>query len=339
MEYLKQLFHDDLNSNGPIEIAGYNFYPDDILQKLDEDGYKEAFTLWIEDRKNEMLNKADEILKLYDNAVRFRRLQETYRKGIIIPFVGAGLSFSSGYPGWTKFLYTLLPDTRVTERDLDTLILNGQYEEAAQILFDDMPNGIFLEAIENNFGCSHSLVGPVQRLPYLFKHSLITTNFDDVIKRCYDNASKSFNEVLLGAQAQELERKLYEGNHVLIKLHGDSSSSQNRVLTKEEYDRHYQGQNTLERVIEVSCTRPLLFIGCSLTVDRTLNAMKKLVEKRGSDNVSRHFAFVSLGKNEDRLARRDQLSESNIFPIWYPDDEDHDECIEALLTKLEEGAE
>lgn len=339
MEYLRQLFHDYLNSDGTVEVAGSHFYPDDILQTLDNTGYNVAFDLWIEDRKNEMLNKANEILGLYDNAARFRRLQETYQKGIITPFVGAGLSISSGYPGWTSFLYTLLPETRVERKDLDELISNGQYEEAAQILFDDMPKGAFLEALENNFGCSHSLAGPVQRLPYLFSQSLITTNFDNVIKRCYDNASKSFSEVLIGAQAKEIRRKLLEGEHVLVKLHGDSSSSQHRVLTKKEYDKHYEDDNALELVIEASCTRPLLFLGCSLTVDRTLDAMKNIVERKGSDNVSRHYAFISLGKKEDRLARRDQLNSSNIYPIWYPADENHDECIEALLTKLHEGAE
>ncbi|WP_438349437.1 SIR2 family protein [Paenibacillus sp. FA6] len=337
MEYLRELFHDSLNSEGEVDIAGYRFDRDSILRTLEEEGYKEAFSQWLEDRKDEMVNKANKILALYDNADRFRLLQRAYRRGAIIPFVGAGLSMSSGYPGWTRFLYKLLPETRISKFDLDNLIATGQYEEAAQLLFDDMPHGTFLEVLENNFGCTHELVGPVQRLPFLFTQSLITTNFDDVIQRSYESADKSFGEILLGVQAQELPRKLGEGKHVLVKLHGKSDSNRDRVLTKNEYDKHYQDTNALEQVIEASCCKTLLFLGCSLTVDRTLQAMANIMQRRGEDNVPRHYAFVSLKDTDDRIARKNQLSESNIFPIWYPNDEDHDECIEALLIKLQEG--
>lgn len=66
-------------------------------------------------------------------------------------------------------------------------------------------------------------------------------------------------------------------------------------------------------------------------------AMRELVATKGHDRAVRHYAFLSLKKADDRLARRDELAHANIFPIWYPDEEDHDECIEALLLKLAEG--
>lgn len=340
MEYLEDLFIEDLNRKGIVEITKYHKYERDyILREIDIDGYKEAFIQWFQDRKVEMINRANEILDMYGSTDRFRRLQETYLRGTIIPFVGAGLSMASGYPGWTEFLYKIQPETRVLLSDLDALIAKGQYEEAAQLLFDDMPNGTFLEALENNFGSSPNLGGPVQQLPFFFSQSVITTNFDDVIQCCYDKAERSFSEVLLGAKAQELGRRLGEGKQVLVKLHGKADSNRDRVLTKKEYDTHYQDENVLEQVIEEICTRPLLFLGCSLTVDRTLRAMANIMKRKGIDNVSRHYAFLGVKDTDDRVARKYQLSESNIFPIWYPADWGHDECIEALLTKLQEGAE
>ena len=101
----------------------------------------------------------------------------------------------------------------------------------------------------------------------------------------------------------------------------------------------YNGRddNALEQAIEACCSK-ILFLGCSLTVDRTLKAMTNTMNSKDIDKFPRHYAFLSLKGTEDRLARRDQLSQSNIFPIWYPDDEDHDECIEALFVKLAEGA-
>ena len=61
------------------------------------------------------------------------------------------------------------------------------------------------------------------------------------------------------------------------------------------------------------------------------------MEEKGHEVTTRHYALLSIGEDEDRLARRDELAKANIFPIWYPADEDHDECIEALFQKLIEG--
>ncbi|MEC9413089.1 MAG: SIR2 family protein, partial [Pseudomonadota bacterium] len=142
-------------------------------------------------------------------------------------------------------------------------------------------------------------------------------------------------EELLGPVAEELPRALGENKRVLVKLHGKANSSRNRILTKDEYDKHYHDEQALESVIEAISNRTLLFLGCSLTVDRTVQCLARIVARRGHEHVPRHYAFLKLNEGEDRLARRDQLAEANIYPIWYTDD--HDESIEALLEKLSEG--
>jgi hypothetical protein len=106
-------------------------------------------------------------------------------------------------------------------------------------------------------------------------------------------------------------------------------------MTKSEYDQHYDNENGLETVIEAISNRTLLFLGCSLTVDRTLQCLARIVARKGHENVPRHYAFLKLSEGEDRLARRDQLATANVYPIWYTDD--HDESIEALFEKLAEG--
>ena len=282
--------------------------------------------------------KADEIMGLYDNRGRFIQLRNSYRNGAVIPFIGAGMSIPSGYPGWTEFLWKLRNETRVSKEDLNNLLSQGQYEEAVQALADDMPAGSFDEAIENDFGPDKKLEGPIQLLPSIFNASVITTNLDNVIKRCYDTAVLSFSETLLGADDRELPRYLGQGNKVLVKLHGKANSSRNRVLTYSEYEEHYGSPPCLQNAIEaISTKNTLLFLGCSLVVDRTIQTLTQLVEDKGHDATIRHYAFLSITKDEDRLARRDNLAKANIFPIWYPADEDHDECIEALFYKLIEG--
>lgn len=335
MEYLVPAFHESLNEEGGVYISGYTFSRDNILKELEIEGYTEAFNEWLQQRKNENIARAEEILSLFDNQGRFRKLREIYARGAIIPFVGAGMSMPSEYPGWTEFLYQMLDETKVNKAVFDETIAKGQYEEAAQMLSDALPVGCFLEHVENAFGGNQDICGVVQRLPQVFKQAVVTTNFDNVLNRCYENANFNFEEELLGPNAEELPRALGENRRVLVKLHGKANSSRNRILIKDEYDNHYQNDHALETVIEAISNRTLLFLGCSLTVDRTVQCLSRIVARKGHEHVPRHYAFLKLNEGEDRLARRDQLAAANIYPIWYTDD--HDESIEALLEKLTEG--
>ncbi|MBU1417321.1 MAG: SIR2 family protein [Proteobacteria bacterium] len=343
MEYLRIKFHEQLtagvNINGHVEIEGYSgsFSPDAILQDMDEVGYEEVFAGWLEKRNEQLLDKADQILNMYDNKGRFNRLKEAYRRNSVIPFVGAGMSIPSGYLGWTKFLWQLREETRVTAEQLRALLNEGQYEEAAQVLSDDMPAGSFNEALENAYGWDADLVGPVQFLPLVFNSCAVTTNFDNVLKRCYEDAGAPFSETLIGINAQELPRYLGAGEDVLVKLHGKANSGLGRVLTYSEYQSVYGDKPCLIPLIEAVCNRTLLFLGCSLGVDRTLSAMQQILTEKGHESAVRHYAFVALKDDEDRLERRDFLAHANIFPIWYQGEDDHDDCIEALLLKLKEG--
>jgi len=337
MDYLRELFHESLNEEGTVEVAGYPFYRDVILRELESEGYREAFNEWLELRRENNLAKAEEILAKFDNRQRFKKIQELYKRGAIIPFVGAGMSMPSGYPSWTAFLYDVLNDTNVQKNAFDTLIKNGEYEEAAQLLFDNLPHGTFLERVENTFDEVPRPSGPVQRLPALFQNAVITTNFDGVLKKCYDDAGFSFVEELKGAEAKELPKQLGQNRRALVKLHGTANTSRDRILTKVEYDHHYANGATLKQVIETISNRTLLFLGCSLTTDRTIKCLVEIMREKGADNSPRHYAFLKINEGEDRLARRDELAAANIYPIWYTDD--HDECIEALLEKLAEGAE
>lgn len=332
MDFLKSAFDAFLNEEGTVEIAGYTFCRDAVLRELESVGYNEAFLEWCEQRKGENLTRAEDILKQFDNAGRFRKLKEIYRRGAITPFVGAGMSMPSGYPGWTEFLYRMLPETRVEEEYFDTLIKGGQYEDAAEILHNDLPPGCFLEQVENEFGAEREILGAVRKLPYIFNTAVITTNFDNVLVGAYDLAGCSFNEVLEGADAAEFPRLLGENKKVLVKLHGKANSSRKRVLTKSEYEKHYQDDQGLELVIEAISTRSLLFVGCGLTVDRTINCLGKIVARKGVENTPRHYAFIKLNDDDNRLARRDELARSNIYPIWYTGD--HDESLEALFEAL-----
>jgi hypothetical protein len=343
MKHLKPIFADALSQEenlfvdkGRVHIRDKHWAPDEILEGLlKPEAYNDLFLDWVQERKEELIESAKAILDEFNLQDRFSKLREVYARGVVVPFVGAGLSVSSGYPGWTAFLKKNIRETAIDPLEFDEMLRAGLYEDAAQRLADAL-GPAFNEVVENAFGRSRDISGCVQLLPYAFDSCVITTNFDDVTKRCYEAADKPFSEELSGEHSRELPRKLAEGKRILLKLHGTSTSPRGRILTATEYHKHYGDGEELQRAIEAICSKTLLFVGCSLTVDRTLTAMKAFVQANGHDNVARHYAFLPAPfDNAERIARRDALIESNVYPIWYPAGT-HDESIEALLLALME---
>jgi hypothetical protein len=346
MKHLKPAFADALAQEqnlfvdkGRVHIRDKHWAPDEILEgMLKPDAFDDLFLDWVQERKEELIESAKNLLDEYRLQDRFGKLKEVYARGAVVPFVGAGLSMPSGYPGWTDFLKQHVRESAIAPEEFDQLLTAGKYEDAAQQLSNAL-GPAFNEAVENAFGRSREIFGCVRLLPYVFDSCVITTNFDDVTKRCYEEAEKPFSEELSGARSRELPKKLAEGKRVLLKLHGTSTSPRDRILTAAEYQQYYGHGDDLQRAIEAVCSKTLLFVGCSLTVDRTLAAMKAFVEANGHDNIARHYAFLPVpGSDAERNARRDALIECNIYPIWYPAGT-HDESIEALLLALSEDTQ
>jgi len=336
MEFLRSQFEEELNAEGDITIANQAFLPSNILQEMAPEAYDLTFNEWIQSRKTQLIEKADEILEQFDNKLRFEQLALAYRGGAMIPFIGAGMSRASGFPLWTSFLFQLCEESHVTTDTLEELIEEGKYEEAAQELYNDLGEALFNENIQVAFDRTRESVGPINYLSQLFQRSsVLTTNFDCLLERIYENDTNAgFDRVISGKSLNEVLRQITGGSRLLIKLHGDCRQVAERVLLKAEYDAAYTDEKSVENFFSrVIFGNALLFLGCSLSSDRTITTMKNIVSEIGSDALPRHYAFLGLRDGEDRIVRKKHLSEANIFPIWYEAGDD-DEAIEALFLKL-----
>ena len=339
MDLLKEEFLDQLRAEvdektGKVIIEAAEFTPQQILQDISETTFEEVFNEWCENRKLERLERAKSILSRYGNERRFRVLRKRFSSGAIIPFVGAGISMPSGYSGWTDFLNRLIEETTADKTKFQQLMSSWQYEEAAQFLFENMGEARFNEELENEYGHDNSIYGAVRLFPYIFRSSVITTNYDNLLKRCYETVGQPFADSLIGSEAVELPKLLGEEKKILLKLHGKSNSSRNRILTQSEYNEHYKEKDQLKKCIQALSTKTLLFLGCSLGIDRTIQTLIEIVDQEEQGALPKHYAFLKLDKDDERVSRAEQLARANIYPIWYT--EDHDEAIEALLEKLTE---
>lgn len=347
MDHLKDVFHEELSApgsgavrveGGRVHIRERNWLPHEVLESMGKEAYSEAFNSWRDERRETLVARADEQLVQLDQLDRFEALKAAYRRRAVMPFVGAGMSIASGYVGWTAFLKRARADAGLDEAAFEALLTTGQYEQAAQVIADALGAG-FNERVQAKYGIDRELRGPVQFLPHVFSECpVITTNFDSVVKRCYRRRDEwAFEEEVVGLSSEELARYLASGRRVLVLLHGQASTPRGRVLTAREYDGAYGDAAVLPNAIRALCSRTMLFLGCSLSVDRVMTALRQHVDAEGHDRCARHYAFVAAPEDEGaRRTRGLELERMNIYPIWYPQNEDN-EFIEAYFYKLADG--
>jgi hypothetical protein len=339
VDYLKTQFEEELNAEGKIEIRGQIYNRTEILStNLRPGAYDLAFDEWSEDWTNRRLEEADGYLEQFDTQKRFAGLVRAFRTREMLPFVGAGMSIESGYPAWTPTLYLLCRSSSLEERELTQMLGKGEYEEAAQLLHDDLGPGLFNEKLEHIFGDDLEPRGIVNALPELFpRGTVITTNFDPLLEKVF--ATKTgFDEVETGSNLDEVLRVHAGGSRLLLKIHGHCTKVRSRVLLKSEYDKAYSDDSLVNGFFnDVMFGRSFVFLGCSLYTDRTLMAMANVVSNKGAGKLPRHYAIVELKDGDNQHERERKLAESNIFPIWYPHKQHS--AVEALLIKLKVESE
>ncbi|MGO7906254.1 SIR2 family protein [Rhizobium leguminosarum] len=340
MEYFRERFDDDLNAEGElIVIRDKTWSRDYVLKKVDEIGYQQAFQDFVEEVKQNAKEHARAFLLKYGCLERFRRLIGRVRNQSVVPWVGAGMSVPSRFPGWEQFLRHLQEEDPDSAPEMNRLLKSGLYEDAAQLLADRLGQNILDENIENVFGdLARNPCGPILLLPEIFKIGVVTTNFDYTLDQAYELASTRFRRTFAGRDLRIAPALAADDRNCLFRIHGEANNSDGRVLTRSDYDRVYGNEGTLADVLNgLVSNRSLLFLGCSLSVDRPLMALTELKQKAQVQNP-RHYAFVPLPPDGEKVARRKQLEAADIHPIWYPNDGEHDQHIEALLLCLMEGA-
>jgi hypothetical protein len=338
MDFWRPKYHEYLNSEGDVDIVGSTFQRSRILRELEPETYQLSFEDWVEERKGNLRDVAGRVLSAHDNAHRFVALKKANNSRSVVPFLGAGLSMPSGYPGWTKFLWDLQAESHVNAQDLNLLLSNGDYEGAAQLIHDDLGSALFNKQLQECFDRERVVTGPINILPFVFPGAnIFTTNFDRLLEVAFLGQAQGFDQVVSGADLREALRILSTGGRCLLKLHGTCEKIANRVLLRNEYAQAYGDAGVVGQFFSrFLFGKSLLFIGCSLLTDRTLRTMEEVVAKEGADTLPQHYAFLELKEGVDRVDRKKALARANIFPIWYPEGE-HDESIEALLLALMEG--
>ncbi len=343
MEYFRQRYHEYLNENGPVEIAGFTWENAEVFEKMttgpngETGDYEATFTVFVQDQIQLAKERTREFLEETQCLDRFRSLTARKQNGNVLPFVGAGMSIASDYLPWGAFLLSLLGDAPHVRAEVEAMLQRSEYEEAAQLVHDTLKPHVLAEEVATKLGRHRPKAdGPVCLLPRLFPNEVLTTNFDYVLTHVYHRAAIPFIHEFCGMRLREARQRIGNDPHCLLRLHGEADAIEGRVLTRDEYDAAYNGGVTLTKILGALIgTRSLLFMGASLQSDRTHAALRD-IRAENADAPVRHYAFLPLPPENERAARRAFLAEAEIHPIYYPAG-DHDQHIEDLLLTLMGG--
>src|SRR3954452_1226300 len=303
----------------------------------DRNLYDQEAARFDQDEKARILNTE----RVHRNLSAFEELKRVCHRGFVIPFIGAGMSKSAGCPSWTEYLVNLCPDANLDAGAIRARLEDGDYEGVMDDLVTALGVNRFNRDFERDFKTPDEVVGAVTLLPKLFDNSAITTNFDRVLERVYEIEGRAFVEKVTGrAQLGAFFRAIPAGERYLLKLHGNLDNATERVLSKTEYDASYGGDGNihfdfpLPRILKRLFTSySFLFLGCSLTADRTIQTFIAVAQSEGQDNLPHHYALLASpaeGTRKQALERR--LADAHVTPVWYPDGEH--EYVEQILKLL-----
>jgi hypothetical protein len=259
----------------------------------------------------------------------FRELRARIQGGraSVALFVGAGMAIPCGMPSWSGLLTKLAPPAFAGA--VGTLLAACDFEGAAEIVQGALGRTVFRERLVDTFSTGWTARGPILRLPQLDVDFIVSTNFDRVLEHVFDGAGTPFSAIASGANARVLEDALERGSRCLFKIHGDLGDTANFILTASEYATHYAADSELRRfLVRTLANRTLLFLGCSLRSDRTLELMLEAAAQTYAP--AHHFAIVE--RDPDEAAQDGCLGSRNIRPIYYPKGQHG--LVESLLVEL-----
>ncbi|RDI28258.1 SIR2-like protein [Pseudacidovorax intermedius] len=299
----------------------------------DREAYEQALQAYRGQRRNEVLSR-DHLIELYGdedgqhwferNEQRFEQLVECLAAQEMVPFVGAGVSAGGGFPTWANHLRQQGRTAGLAQPQVEAWLAQGDYESVIADIEQRHGRDVFAQEIRDVFGKRGRIQDITLLISELFTDTLVTTNYDRLLEQVYDTGDGSYIQVLDGTTAMTVvpDPKCV----TLIKIHGDFADPAHCILGKAQYDAAY-GAGTLDLQLPVPKilarfyrNNSLLFLGCNLRNDRTLQVFLATKLAAGDALLPRHFCIDQVPVQlADLTVRNAELARLGITAIWYPE--------------------
>ncbi|MGP1256753.1 MAG: SIR2 family NAD-dependent protein deacylase [Kiloniellales bacterium] len=306
----------------------------------DREAYDEAFQQYREERRHEVLGEQfiedsfgdDHWFEI--NVRRFDQLVERLYSGDVLPFVGAGVSVSGGFSSWKDHLKHQGQTAGLNAEDVAKALGEGRYEEIIDQIEASLGHDVFVQDIRDEFDRTGSIPSTVYLLAELFKDTVITTNYDRLLEQAYDVGEPDPVQIITSANATDLPEP---DKVTVIKLHGDIRQPQQCILSKNQYDAAYGNEHIdlelpIPKVLDYHFrNNSLLFLGCSLQNDRTVQVFDAIKQRHIGEDLPQHFVIEQCPENVGEIVERNAfLVGIGLTGIWF--EKGRFELIEGILT-------
>jgi hypothetical protein len=293
----------------------------------DKEAYDQAFRQYRKERRHEVLGETCLCELCADdhwfqrNLNRFDQLIQCMEMGNVVPMAGAGLSVAGGFPTWKDHLRQQGRTAGIDQANIEHLLHNGKYEAVIEVVENTRGHDVFIQEIRDVFSRTGRITDITLRITELFADTVITTNYDRLIEQAYDTGEEDAFQIINGMNALE---KPATDRTTIIKLHGDIQHPAQCILSKKQYDQAY-GNNQLDMALPIPKllsyyyrNSSLLFLGCSLNKDRTMQVFQAVKDQIGDADKPQHFTIEQAPEDENEIVERNaQLASFGITAIWF----------------------
>ena len=242
----------------------------------------------------------------------------------IVPFIGAGVSKGCGLYTWQELLDKLAVEY-FTKEEIEDLKLNKNvFDYAEEIVKASGNSEMIMRRIRELISTADV---HLTEIPYLlvsmFSPMVITTNYDSILEEVSINSKLGRIKPLLPCLVEQMHKAIVLDERRLLKLHGSVEEISSFVFSLSHYKKYYGEKGDREkRLLPAYLSRifedkKVLFVGCSLDEDYTLEILKECMEK---NHYISHYAIVPYLKDEkQQIIRQRKFTSMGIEPIFYPE--------------------
>lgn len=296
----------------------------------DREGYGIALEAWRQRQRNQWLSR-DALVELGNdahwadrNATRFDQLCDQIALANVVPFIGAGLSQPGGFPTWKEHLRQQGRTAGLSPDYVEAMLAEGDYEGIVHAIEGRLGQPVFRQELRDAFARNGTIPAADYLIAQLFSDTLITTNYDRLLEQAFDVGGGRQVQVLTPATI--LTRPDAE-SVTILKLHGDIAAPGGCILSRNQYAVAY-GDGAINPSLPIPQAldyyfrnSSLLFLGCSLNQDRTVQVFEAIMNRALAESVDlpQHFVIEQLPGDEAALITRNAaLLRIGVTPIWFP---------------------
>ena len=269
-----------------------------------------------------------------------KRLIDNLRKGLVIPWCGAGVSIASGLPDWKalagRMIDAALESGAISESqeaELNKMHDASAFVDVIDFSRERLSTNDYRDLLEELVGSDTAASRIQMSVAGLNAPAIFTTNFDRLIEGAVTEKTGAAPAVFTSRDMQSIVRYFVRGWFFILKVHGTIENPQTVVLSGRDYTQHVFGNSAFMQFLHlIFMSRSVLFIGTALGDAYLRRLLEENAYLTGGAGMQ-HFALRTRDDAGEILTKilRDRF---NITVIHCEDYEDVAARVKALAGIL-----